>query len=270
MTIAPIFLVDAQEFRRIAYANVLSSLLSDRDVILLHRNSVAAVEHSLASRELAGGSLPLFILNAGHEGLNSSELRADIGRLRSLVPDCPVLVIVEAIWDGDIRLASSLEINGVISTWMPTRNALAAVDVALSCGTYFPRVVKNIETSTANHAILPNAEKPPSQDAAVSISIKPASPKSDSDRAVQERLRSVDLTAGLDEFGILKLSRRQQDVLQTIQAGMSNKEIARSLGLSEATVKIHVRHLMRKFGAGNRTQVAIISRTNGLAPSRSH
>jgi DNA-binding NarL/FixJ family response regulator len=53
------------------------------------------------------------------------------------------------------------------------------------------------------------------------------------------------------------LTPRQQEVLKLLKMGESNKIIGRHLGMTEATVKVHVRHIMRKFGASNRIQVAI-------------
>jgi predicted transcriptional regulator len=48
-------------------------------------------------------------------------------------------------------------------------------------------------------------------------------------------------------------------VLKLLRTGLSNKLIARELGMTEATVKVHVRHAMRKLGASNRTEAAIIA-----------
>jgi DNA-binding NarL/FixJ family response regulator len=53
------------------------------------------------------------------------------------------------------------------------------------------------------------------------------------------------------------LSRRQAEVLAELKAGASNKEIARKLGIVEATVKIHVRALMAIADARNRTQIVV-------------
>jgi DNA-binding NarL/FixJ family response regulator len=55
----------------------------------------------------------------------------------------------------------------------------------------------------------------------------------------------------------MPLSAKQQEVFEILRQGASNKEIARQLGMAEATVKVHVRAIMRKLGATNRTQVAI-------------
>ena len=53
------------------------------------------------------------------------------------------------------------------------------------------------------------------------------------------------------------LTRRQRDVLYLIVQGRTNKEIARSLGLGEGTVKIHVAALFGKLGVHHRAAVAV-------------
>lgn len=54
-----------------------------------------------------------------------------------------------------------------------------------------------------------------------------------------------------------KLSGREAEILIYLQEGAPNKVIARKLKLSEATVKVHVKSILRKVGAGNRTQAAL-------------
>jgi len=61
-----------------------------------------------------------------------------------------------------------------------------------------------------------------------------------------------------------KLSRRELQVLEGLSQGKSNKEIARDLDLQEPTIKLHVKTLYRKIGAGNRTQAALIAKQEGL------
>jgi DNA-binding NarL/FixJ family response regulator len=53
-----------------------------------------------------------------------------------------------------------------------------------------------------------------------------------------------------------RLTSRQMAVLCHLQQGKANKIIAHELGMSESTVKVHVRNIMRKMGATNRTQAA--------------
>ena len=49
---------------------------------------------------------------------------------------------------------------------------------------------------------------------------------------------------------------RQKEIIKEVQRGRQNKEIARKLKLSESTVKIHVRNIMRKLNAKNRTEIS--------------
>ncbi|WP_333712801.1 response regulator transcription factor [Yoonia sp.] len=60
------------------------------------------------------------------------------------------------------------------------------------------------------------------------------------------------------------LTPRETQVLKALAAGMANKEIARQLELQEVTVKLHVKTLLRKLGAKNRTQAAMIARDRKL------
>lgn len=59
-----------------------------------------------------------------------------------------------------------------------------------------------------------------------------------------------------------RLSPREREVLSHLLAGHSNKVIARHLGTSEATVKIHLKNLLRKIKVGNRTQAAVWALSN--------
>jgi DNA-binding NarL/FixJ family response regulator len=52
------------------------------------------------------------------------------------------------------------------------------------------------------------------------------------------------------------LTARQKAVLAQLQQGKANKIIAHELGMSESTAKVHIRNIMRKMGATNRTQAA--------------
>lgn len=59
----------------------------------------------------------------------------------------------------------------------------------------------------------------------------------------------------------IKLTPRQHQVLTLIQErGASNKIIARTLNISESTVKLHVGHVIKKFGVKNRTQLALFAK----------
>lgn len=56
------------------------------------------------------------------------------------------------------------------------------------------------------------------------------------------------------------LTAQQFRVFGMLCAGKLNKQIAHELGVTEATVKAHMTALMRKLGAANRTQAALLAR----------
>jgi two-component system, NarL family, nitrate/nitrite response regulator NarL len=58
---------------------------------------------------------------------------------------------------------------------------------------------------------------------------------------------------------LAQLSAREQQVLEQIALGASNKEIARALSIAETTVKIHVQHILRKLDLTSRVQAAVFA-----------
>lgn len=58
------------------------------------------------------------------------------------------------------------------------------------------------------------------------------------------------------------LSAREEQVLRLITQGLPNKQIGARLGIAERTVKVHVGHLFRRIGVGDRTSAAMWARDN--------
>jgi two-component system nitrate/nitrite response regulator NarL len=73
----------------------------------------------------------------------------------------------------------------------------------------------------------------------------------------QERLR----------IGDVALSQRELEIIRALAEGQSNKAIAKELTITEATVKVHLKAVLRKLGATNRTQVAIWAVQHGVTNS---
>ncbi len=62
------------------------------------------------------------------------------------------------------------------------------------------------------------------------------------------------------------LTARERDVLDGLAQGLSNKRIARELAVTEGTVKTHVKSLLDKLDADNRTQAVRVAAARGLIP----
>ena len=60
------------------------------------------------------------------------------------------------------------------------------------------------------------------------------------------------------------MTERELDVLRLIAGGNRNRDIAEQLFISEETVKVHVKHVMEKLGASDRTQAVAIALRRGI------
>ena len=61
-----------------------------------------------------------------------------------------------------------------------------------------------------------------------------------------------------------KLSKRQKQLLVMLDEGLSNRDIAESLQISEHTVKVHLWRLFRRLNVKSRSQASHLARTAGL------
>ncbi|HEY3507309.1 MAG TPA: response regulator transcription factor [Actinocatenispora sp.] len=94
-----------------------------------------------------------------------------------------------------------------------------------------------------------------------------ASGQADLDPDVQRRLLELLPAHPAAPLGVAPdgLTEREVEVLSLIAAGLSNAEIARSLVVSEATVKTHVNHVFAKTGVRDRAQAVAYAYRHGLA-----
>lgn len=62
-----------------------------------------------------------------------------------------------------------------------------------------------------------------------------------------------------------RLSPREMEIFLLIAKSLSNKQIARDLGIAETTVKIHIQHIFKKLEMSSRVQIAVLVATHGLS-----
>lgn len=80
-------------------------------------------------------------------------------------------------------------------------------------------------------------------------------------------MREGDRSTGQAE-ALAMLTARENEVLGLVARGQTNKEIARALGVSPATVKAHVERIIAKLGVSDRTQAAVLVARAGTAGGR--
>ncbi len=84
--------------------------------------------------------------------------------------------------------------------------------------------------------------------------------------AIQDIMKSDDVEddAEVVVIGDIKLSKRQKQLILMLDRGLSNRDIAAELSISEHTVKVHLWRLFRRLGVKSRTQTLHFARTHGL------
>ena len=127
----------------------------------------------------------------------------------------------------------ALGVAGVVSLSAGIQIALAAVRLMLLGGYCLP------------------PEKPQEATHLLNLAAPPIAPPVAPPARSNEHFAAAPYAAGPD------LTAREVDVLRSLRAGNQNKIIAFELGISESTVKVHLRNIMKKLHASNRTQVAL-------------
>ncbi len=83
-------------------------------------------------------------------------------------------------------------------------------------------------------------------------------------RALREEAREAAQRPARD---LSSLTEREQAVLRCLAAGQSNKVIGRTLSITEGTVKVHVKHLLKKLAFRSRVEAAVWATELGLKPA---
>ena len=156
-----------------------------------------------------------------------------IAELRERLPALPIIVL-SGVEDPDVmRAAIDLGALGFIPKAYSPDVMLSAVRLVLAGGVFVPQMMLS------------------------GMSHQPAgAPLATADTAGGARSTSLDQLRGL-------LTERQVDVLRLLSQGKPNKLIARDLGISEGTVKIHLAAIFRALDVRNRTEAVVAAR--GLA-----
>jgi two-component system nitrate/nitrite response regulator NarL len=86
---------------------------------------------------------------------------------------------------------------------------------------------------------------------------------------VLARVVQGDSIEPVEESPFAKLTPRENEILSLLAEGQSNKVIARNLGISDGTVKLHVKSILRKLGVHSRVEAAVIAVEQGMRTGRS-
>lgn len=183
--------------------------------------------------EVVPGAADLVLIGLDPRQDDANSTLVKFGALRALCDAAPIGVVLA---HGDAALTRALGaigIAGLIRREASLAVAIAAIRLMWVGGYYLPPELSNEDRGAG-------VRSSPSQVAAAP-SWRPIA--QDSSR------READ--------SVFALTSRECDVLRILREGRQNKIIAYELGISESTVKVHLRNIMKKLHVSNRTQVAL-------------
>lgn len=150
--------------------------------------------------------------------------------LHQALPDVPIVVVSASEGDPDVRKALACGARGYVLKSAAADVLMHALPLVLSGEIYVPSAaLRSEELLSAGRTELGEARS-------------------------------------LHDPAINELTPRQTAVLTELARGRSNKEIARSLGMLEGTVKVHVKAIFSKLGVRNRTQAVVVGAQRGHIP----
>jgi two-component system nitrate/nitrite response regulator NarL len=175
----------------------------------------------------------IFIIDCSHDISIALE---QVGRLKAEFPRSHVVLLAEHSSLEGIISAFQAGVNGYLANVHSGDAFVKALELVMLGETVLPaELLDYVKEGREFHAVPPGAN---GEDQAIDPNNLDSQPR---------------------------LSEREEYILRCIVDGASNKQIARRLNIAEATVKVHVKAILRKIRVQNRTQAAIwaISRHPG-------
>lgn len=164
------------------------------------------------------------VVNAGAEPMWSGATAELFGSVALCLPEVPRIVLSAHDDPANISHAFALGVKGYVPTSLPPEIVVEVIWLVCAGGSFAP---------TSALLFRSRAQAPPP------------------DRQ--------GLEDGETDGSAVRFSRRQVEILGCLHQGLSNKLIAHELSMSENTVKVHIRTIMKKLHATNRTQVVCLT-----------
>jgi DNA-binding NarL/FixJ family response regulator len=255
-----VFLVDAMAFRRARAESFLNPWARNESVELISLDPDEA-----HTRLVERAVCDMLIYSVGAP--SPHEVFTEIQVLHTLRREAALAIVSDDENPATVLAAMRCGAQGYFSNSMAPELALQALSFVLHGGTYFPPTAilasRAFSTPAPIEYRLPELSQeqplpgPEQQTQAPPLGpedglYEPQGPLFDDKAAGVQRDHGFNGVRPAPEF-----TERQYAVLVCLCQGDPNKVIGRKLGMTETTVKVHVREIMRKLGVSNRTQVAI-------------
>ena len=170
----------------------------------------------------------LVVLHTHSASVGTAEIAGEIGMIAEVAPGVPFVIMSDLEDAAEALLAIRSGARGYLPASLPLSQVIAAIRFVAEGGTYIPT------------CILTASSVPP---------------------------RPSPTTQVVGDGNPIAFSPRQRQVLERLRQGKQNKIIAYELGMCESTVKVHIRLIMKKLHARNRTQVVLLTNNTNIGPA---
>jgi DNA-binding NarL/FixJ family response regulator len=182
--------------------------------------AVSTCEELLEIDERQIGKLNLVVVYIRNDGLTNTWVQSAIELLRVRLPGASTVVLADRNEVAEVNRALTHGVRGYIPTSVEWEVAVAALMLVSAGGTFVP--ADALRSTTSKPGDQPEGER-------------------------QGRSDGLDLTP------------RELSVIDLLREGKPNKVIAAQLDMQENTVKVHVRNILKKLNATNRTHAAFVA-----------
>jgi DNA-binding NarL/FixJ family response regulator len=217
-----ILYIDEQHLTRECISRELAAQLPQLQV--KPQRTVEDISHG--DCEIERFALVIFNAHSGRVGhrracrAGDKSVAVELSLLNEILPRMPVVLLSEIEDVQNIIDAFQRGVRGYVPTTLTINEVVEAIRFVWVGGTYVPTSILSLPSRP-----MLAEHRPPS--------------------------RSVALSS---------FTRRQQEVLHLLWLGKPNKAIAYELNMCESTVKVHVRQIMKRLHATNRTQIVVLTR----------
>jgi two-component system nitrate/nitrite response regulator NarL len=225
---------------------VVESRLLVREALksLMAKNAYRVVHDVGSTAEISGASTlseePKLVILGAQSADNALSQAASA---RQLWPDSKIILLYEYLSPADFQKLLMSEINGCVPLFASPDTLISMLDMIVT------RDVRVMVVGDAKCPVIKlQSDGAEQEDVSVSIG------------AVQHTQPPMNVPPPR-----ISLSEREAQMLNGLVKGHANKVIARTCDITEATVKVHMKSILRKIRVRNRTQAAIWAMENGYA-----
>ena len=238
---------------------VVESRLLVREALksLMAKNSYRVVCDIGSTAEMSGASTlseepKLVILGAQ----SADNALSEAVSARKLWPDSKIILLYEYLSPADFQKLLTSEINGCVPLFASPDTLISMLDMIVT------RDVRVMVVGDIKHPVIQPAQPEESNQSELKLQSDGAEHEDVSVSIGALQQRPMNVPSLRNHPG---LSEREAQILDGLVKGHANKVIARTCEISDATVKVHMKSIMRKIRVENRTQAAIWAMENGYA-----